>query len=68
MLVCIADSSMVTHHRYYFCIFDTNVVRYSLCRENVLKDIRWYLYLSAYSYKIEPDQGERSSTGNIITR
>ena len=68
MLTCDLTTRVFTDHRNLLFVFNPAALEPSLGRHKVLKVIRWALYLSSFTYRIEHVAGENNTWPDIMTR
>lgn len=68
MLSCSNMVSVFTDHRNLLFTFHPTALEPSLGRHKVFKVVRWALFLSAFSYRIEHVPGELNIIADIMTR
>ena len=68
MLSCDVTTRVFTDHRNLLFAFNPAAIVPSLGRHKVLKVVRWALYLSAFTYRIEHVPGDSNTWPDIMTR
>lgn len=68
LLACDQSTRVFTDHRNLLFAFNPAAMEPSLGRHKVLKVVRWALYLSAFTYRIEQVPGDVNTWPDIMTR
>ena len=68
MLSCDPTTCVFTDHRKLLFAFNPVSMEPSLGRHKVLKVIRWAIFLSAFTYRIEHVHGDINTWPDIMTR
>ncbi len=68
MLSCNSTTRMFTDNRNLLFAFNPFSMEPSLGRHSFLKVVRWALFLSSFTYRIEPVYGDANTWPDIMTR
>lgn len=68
MFACDESTIIFTDHRNLLFVFHPTAIESTLGRHKVLKVLRWALYLSTFTYRIEHIPGSENVMADIMTR
>lgn len=68
MFACESSTVIFTDHRNLLFVFHPTAIERTLGRHKVLKVLRWALYLSSFTYRIEHVPGDQNVMADIMTR
>lgn len=68
LFACDTSTVIFTDHRNLLFVFHPTAIEHTLGRHKVLKVLRWALYLSTFTYRIEHIPGSDNVMADIMTR